>query len=306
MTTEPASLSPSQQWSLVLLRTLVGWHFLYEGFVKLWLPAWSRDGAPLAAWSSAGYLKSATGPLGCLFHGLADSSSLSLLDRALALALFLVGLSLLLGLFTRAGAWGALVLLALFYLAHIPTARRPAAGDGRGLPAREQEPHRGGGGRGRPRLPRPSASPASTFCGARRRRRGGRGCRRGRHEPHPGAAGARPSELPEGAGGHARPGRPRRGGRDQGPGARRPGDGWGSSAWAARGGTRCSKNVDPAFARGARALRHQPRPARHRRTRSSPRPSCRPPNTTTTGRRCCRRRTSRRSSWPRRSGSTPT
>jgi thiosulfate dehydrogenase [quinone] large subunit len=128
MSTEPASLSPSQQWSLVLLRTLVGWHFLYEGFVKLWLPAWSRDGAPLAAWSSAGYLKSATGPLGAFFRGLADSSALSLLDRALALALFLIGLSLLLGLFSRAGAWGALGLLALFYLAHIPTAGIQQAG----------------------------------------------------------------------------------------------------------------------------------------------------------------------------------
>jgi len=33
-----------------------------------------------------------------------------------------VGLSLTLGLFTRIGAWAALLLLALFYLAQVPTA----------------------------------------------------------------------------------------------------------------------------------------------------------------------------------------
>jgi thiosulfate dehydrogenase [quinone] large subunit len=122
MSIERASLDRSQEWSLVLLRTLVGWHFLYEGFVKLWLPAWSRDGAPIGAWSSAGYLKSATGPLAGFFRTLAESSALPIADKAIALALLLVGLSLILGLFTRAGVGGALVLLSLFYAAHIPTA----------------------------------------------------------------------------------------------------------------------------------------------------------------------------------------
>ena len=32
--------------SLVVLRTLVGWHFLYEGYTKLLHPAWGQDGAP--------------------------------------------------------------------------------------------------------------------------------------------------------------------------------------------------------------------------------------------------------------------
>src|SRR5262245_4793170 len=36
-------------------------------------------------------------------------------------ALALVGLSLMLGLFTRLGAWGALGLLTVFYLSSIPT-----------------------------------------------------------------------------------------------------------------------------------------------------------------------------------------
>ena len=45
-------MSSFQQASLVVLRTLVGWHLAYEGFIKLWLPAWSRAGEPLRAWTS--------------------------------------------------------------------------------------------------------------------------------------------------------------------------------------------------------------------------------------------------------------
>jgi thiosulfate dehydrogenase [quinone] large subunit len=111
-----------QQTSLVLLRTLVGWHFLYEGLYKLWPPAWSRAGAPLADWSAAGYLRvAASGPFADLFHALATPRFLAVLDFGMPIALFLVGLSLMLGLLTRAGTWGALGLLALFYLSSIPT-----------------------------------------------------------------------------------------------------------------------------------------------------------------------------------------
>ena len=39
-------LSPLQQVSLVILRPLVGWHFLYEGYTKLLHPAWSQAARP--------------------------------------------------------------------------------------------------------------------------------------------------------------------------------------------------------------------------------------------------------------------
>ncbi len=110
-----------QQVSLVVLRTLVGWHFLYEGLFKLWAPAWSRSGAPLPAFSAAGYLRgAASGPFADLFHALAAPRLLTVLDFSMPIALFLVGLSLMLGLFTKAGSWGALALLSLFYLSSIP------------------------------------------------------------------------------------------------------------------------------------------------------------------------------------------
>src|SRR5439155_24432717 len=70
------ALTTVQQWSLVVLRTLIGWHFLYEGYFKLWRPAWTRSGAMLAPWSSAGYLRAANGPFADLFHRLAASGAL--------------------------------------------------------------------------------------------------------------------------------------------------------------------------------------------------------------------------------------
>ena len=90
--------------ALVLLRTLIGWHFLYEGYYKLSVPGWSRSGAPLTAWSSSGYLKAATGPFAGAFHALAGSSIAHLVDLIVPIGLLLVGLSLVLGLLTRVGA----------------------------------------------------------------------------------------------------------------------------------------------------------------------------------------------------------
>jgi len=109
-----------QQVSLVLLRTLIGWHFFYEGYTKLLQPAWSRAGAPVAAWSSAGYLKAATGPFADSFHALGNASWIGTLDIAIASALVAVGVSLLLGLFTQIGCLGAFGLLAMFYVSAIP------------------------------------------------------------------------------------------------------------------------------------------------------------------------------------------
>jgi thiosulfate dehydrogenase [quinone] large subunit len=121
MSRDGNGLSSAQQWALVLLRTLIGWHFLYEGYFKMLHPAWSRAGAPLGDWSSAGYLKAATGPAAALFHALGGSPWVAQLDTLVALSLLLVGLSLLLGLFTELGCVGALLLLALFYVSAMPT-----------------------------------------------------------------------------------------------------------------------------------------------------------------------------------------
>lgn len=113
-------LSSPQQFALVALRTLIGWHFLYEGYYKFALPGWSADGTRLGAWTSAGYLKAATGPLAVLFQRMLDAGWTNWLDRGVKISLVLIGLSLMLGLFTRLGCWGALLLLSLFYLLMVP------------------------------------------------------------------------------------------------------------------------------------------------------------------------------------------
>ncbi len=127
MTRGPADMSPAQQFGLVVLRTLIGWHFLYEGYFKLMMPGWTLGGAPLARWSSSSYLAAATGPFAWMFHSMAEGSWLPTLDLLVAVMLLLVGLSLVLGLLTQAGCVGAFGLLMLFYLSAIPTSGIPEA-----------------------------------------------------------------------------------------------------------------------------------------------------------------------------------
>ena len=118
---DPLALNRTQQIGLVLLRTLIGWHFLYEGLVKLVWPAWTRAGVPMGRFSSAGYLRSSTGPFADVFRALADASWLPWLDLLVAWGLLLIGLGLVLGLFTQVACGGALALLAVFYLSWLPT-----------------------------------------------------------------------------------------------------------------------------------------------------------------------------------------
>lgn len=124
----PAGTSPLstvQQTTLVVLRTLVGWHFAYEGYFKLLHPAWNRSGSPLEPFSSAGYLRNASGPLADLFHALANPAWTPWLDAAIAIALLVAGLLLMLGWFTQTACTVALLFLTLFYVSAIPMSGTP-------------------------------------------------------------------------------------------------------------------------------------------------------------------------------------
>ena len=114
--------------ALFLLRVLVGWHFLYEGYFKLVVPAWAHDGARLSSWSSAGYPNQASGPLGALLRRLMSAGWTPTIDVLVTGALLAIGLSLILGLFTRWGCAGALFLLTLFYVTAIPLDGVPQEG----------------------------------------------------------------------------------------------------------------------------------------------------------------------------------
>ena len=118
--------STSWKWNLgalaalVALRTLIGWHFLYEGLVKLANPNWS----------SGDYLKGTEWVFSGLFHRVAASEPLlRAVDLANMWGLVFIGLGLMLGLFTRTAALCGALLLGLYYLAH-----PPLAGMGYGLP----------------------------------------------------------------------------------------------------------------------------------------------------------------------------
>ena len=94
--------------SMVLLRLFIGWHFLYEGIIKLYNPDWT----------SYGYLASAQGPFRPFFIWMTNDSMIGMADWGNKIALVFVGLTLLLGIFEKWGAIVGALLLALYYLAH--------------------------------------------------------------------------------------------------------------------------------------------------------------------------------------------
>lgn len=98
-----------QMSSIVLLRVLVGWHYLYEGFHKFYEPGWS----------AVGYLKAAKGPMAGIFHWMANTQQvLDVVNFMNQWGLTLIGLGLILGAFTRLAAVGGAVMVFLYYLAN--------------------------------------------------------------------------------------------------------------------------------------------------------------------------------------------
>ena len=94
--------------SVVLMRIFIGWHFLYEGIIKLYNPDWT----------SFGYIASAQGPLKPLFTLLASEPVLGIVDILNMGALIVVGITLIVGFYEKLGALIGIGLLAVYYLAH--------------------------------------------------------------------------------------------------------------------------------------------------------------------------------------------
>lgn len=96
---------------LVILRIAIGWHFLYEGLVKLINPNWS----------SVGFLLDSGGFLGYFFQSLANNpGTVNIIDQLNIWGLILIGLGLILGLFSRPACIFGIMLLATYYLSHPP------------------------------------------------------------------------------------------------------------------------------------------------------------------------------------------
>lgn len=101
----------SQLNLLILVRVLIGWHFLYEGFVK-----YINKG-----WTAAGFLNNAEGWFAPIFKAMgANSDMLSMIDNLNIAFQLIVGICLILGLFTKLNAWIGILLLSMYYLALPP------------------------------------------------------------------------------------------------------------------------------------------------------------------------------------------
>jgi thiosulfate dehydrogenase [quinone] large subunit len=108
---EDGKLSRWPMIAITVLRVMVGWHFLYEGIAKM----------TASSWSAAGYLKQARGPFADLFKWLAgEPNLLANADLITMWGLTLVGIFLILGLFTRLASLGGIGFIVLFYLCNPP------------------------------------------------------------------------------------------------------------------------------------------------------------------------------------------
>jgi len=96
-----------QMIALVIMRVLIGWHFLYEGIAKLLKPSWS----------AAGFLMQSRGFFAPIFKWIANTPQvLEIANQMNIWGLIAIGLGLILGCFTRLASAAGIFLLLLFYL----------------------------------------------------------------------------------------------------------------------------------------------------------------------------------------------
>jgi thiosulfate dehydrogenase (quinone) large subunit len=108
---DDGTLSRGPMVAITFLRVFVGWHFLYEGLTKL----------TSTTWSAVGYMKASRGPFSSLFKWIASQPQL--LDNANLITMYgltIVGVLLMLGLFTRLASIAGIGFILLFYLCNPP------------------------------------------------------------------------------------------------------------------------------------------------------------------------------------------
>ena len=107
MAGEVSSLTGWQKVVLVVLRFSIGWHFFYQGYGKVIAPYWS----------AGGYLNASWGPFKMIGQ---TPWMLTLANYSMMIGLMLIGLLLMIGLFTRAAAILGVLLLGAIYAAVPP------------------------------------------------------------------------------------------------------------------------------------------------------------------------------------------
>ena len=105
------NLSDRQWIALVILRVIIGWHIVYEGWVKIADPEWS----------AAVFLNQSTWIFSGFFMAIAESEFwLTFIDVFNQWALCLIGAALIAGLFTRTAGIAGSILLLSYYLVNPP------------------------------------------------------------------------------------------------------------------------------------------------------------------------------------------
>ncbi len=105
------SYSHFQLTTLVILRVLIGWHFLYEGIAKLIKPGWS----------AAGYLLQSKWIFSGIFHWMANNETvISFVNTLNIWGLILIGFALMVGLLSRFASITGIALILLYYLCNPP------------------------------------------------------------------------------------------------------------------------------------------------------------------------------------------
>jgi thiosulfate dehydrogenase [quinone] large subunit len=105
------TLTNVQMATVVALRVVIGWHFLYEGLSKL----------TAEAWSAKGFLLQSRGPFAELFRWMAaDPERLEIVNQLNMWGLTLIGLGLILGCFTRLASAAGMLVILLFSLCNPP------------------------------------------------------------------------------------------------------------------------------------------------------------------------------------------
>jgi len=104
---EMTRLTGWQKTVLVVLRFAIGWHLFYQGFGKIVAVSWSSEGYLSASWGP--FLKIAEHP-----------TLLSFADHATMWSLTILGVFLMIGLFTRFSAVMGAGLLLMIYMAIPP------------------------------------------------------------------------------------------------------------------------------------------------------------------------------------------
>ncbi len=103
--------TPKASIPLVLLRLVMGWYLLVDGYLAVTTPNWSAQGFLLSA---------KTFPT--LYAWFAEPAQLWWVNPINAWGVLLIGVALLLGVFVRPAAWAGAILMLLYYFPqyHLP------------------------------------------------------------------------------------------------------------------------------------------------------------------------------------------